>query len=97
VNGDHSSVFGCTVFGCGGHGISIAAGDVHTLRKGNSSAVGNTVTDYSRIVRTYQAAIGFSGVGLYIANNSLSNGPHTAITGGGNDNLFEYNNISHVR
>jgi hypothetical protein len=56
VHGDHSRVEDCTVFGCGGHGISITAGDVHTLRKGNTSAVGNMVTDYSRIVRTYQVS-----------------------------------------
>ena len=31
----------------------------------------------------------------YIANNTISDQPHTSITGGGNDNLFEYNTIKH--
>jgi hypothetical protein len=33
---------------------------------------------------------------LKVANNTLTHAPHTAITGGGNDHLFEYNTISHA-
>ena len=32
-------------------------------------------------MRSYQAGIGFQGVGLYVAHNNVSHGPHTAITG----------------
>ena len=47
--------------------------------------------DCSRIQRTYTPGIGFSGVGMYVANNTIMHQPHTSITGGGNDNLFESN------
>eukprot|EP00040_Diaphanoeca_grandis_P011519 m.59091 g.59091 ORF g.59091 m.59091 type:complete len:658 (-) comp22658_c0_seq1:334-2307(-) len=96
VNGDGLNVLSNVVFGCGGSGISVVSGNVHTLERGDSNVVGNTVSNFSLLVRTYQPAIGFNGVGMYIANNSLSHGPHTAITGGGNNNLFEFNLISHV-
>jgi hypothetical protein len=84
-----------TVFGCGTAGISLISGDVTTLTRGNTSAVGNMLHDCSRIVRTYTPGIGFSGVGMYVANNTIMHQPHTSITGGGNDNLFEFNHIEH--
>ena len=46
--------------------------------------------------RTYTPGLGFSGVGLYMGANTVEHGPHTAINGGGNDNLFEHNVVSHV-
>jgi parallel beta-helix repeat protein len=96
VDGNEGLVQGCTVFGCGGSGIHLTAGDIHTLEHGNTSAVLNDVSGYSRICRTYQPAIEFQGVGMYVANNTLTDGPHCAISGGGNDNLFEFNRISHM-
>ena len=46
--------------------------------------------------RTYTPGLGFSGAGLYVGGNMVEHGPHTAIQGGGNDNLFEHNVVSHV-
>ena len=46
--------------------------------------------------RTYTPGLGFSGVGLYMGANTVEHGPHTAINGAGNDNLFEHNVVSHV-
>jgi len=63
---------------------------------GNLSAVRNVISNFSRIRRTYTPGIAFSSVGLYVANNSISHGPHCGITGGGSKNIFEYNEISHV-
>jgi len=94
THGDDVNIENNIVFGCSNDGISVNSGNLQTLERGNTRVVGNTVTNFSLIVRTYQPAIGFSGVGMYIANNTLSHGPHTAITGGGNDNLFEFNSIS---
>ena len=56
----------------------------------------NHISNFSRVVRTYMPGVAFGGVGQYVARNTLEHGPHCAIQGGGNDNLFEYNNISHV-
>lgn len=94
--GYNGTVMSSRVWGCGGSGISIEGGDRPTLAPGNLSAVGNIITNFSRVVRTYQPGIAFSGVGLHVANNTIAHGPHTGITGSGNNNLFEYNTISHV-
>jgi hypothetical protein len=84
---------GCSAGGSAG--ISVISGSVATLERGNSSAIGNAISQCSRIARTYTPGVAFSGVGMYIANNTISDQPHTSITGGGNDNLFEYNTIRH--
>ena len=89
----NSHVTGSTVYGCGGTGISMTSGDIHALTSGRSSVVGNRIANFSRIHRTYQPGVGFQSVGLYVANNNISNGPHACLQGGGNDNLFEHNQI----
>ena len=88
LNGANNTASSNTVFGCGAAAISISSGSTTTLEPGHTSVIGNTITNFSRIQRTYAAGIGFDGVGNYVANNTITHAPHTAITGGGNDNLF---------
>ena len=91
----NSNVEKNTVYGCGGSGISVNSGNIKTLIKGNSSVVGNVISNFSRIRRTYQPGIGFDSVGLHVVDNNISFGPHACIQGGGNDNVFEHNRLSH--
>ena len=49
------------------------------------------MTNYARIRRTYTPGVGWLGVGFYVGECSLSNGPHSGILGFGNDGLFENN------
>ena len=56
--------------------VAVTSGDVRTLEHGNSSVVGNHISNFSRIVRTYTPAVSFHGVGLYVANNTIEHGPH---------------------
>eukprot|EP01046_Picozoa_sp_COSAG06_P024242 COSAG06_NODE_1964_length_7968_cov_4.231033_10_plen_100_part_01 len=67
------------------------------LTPGNTSVIGNTITNFSRIQRTYAAGVSFSGVSNYVANNTITHAPHTAITGGGNENLFEVRKTPFLR
>ena len=94
LSGGDNSITDSTVHGCGAAGVNLSGGDLATLAPAGSSAIGNRVSNCSRIIRTYQPAVGFSGVGLRVANNTLTNGPHVAITGQGNDNIFEFNSMS---
>ena len=88
LDGSNNTASSNTVFGCGSAAISISSGSTTTLQPGHTSVVGNTITNFSRIQRTYAAGIGFEGVANYVANNTITHAPHTAITGGGNDNVF---------
>jgi parallel beta-helix repeat protein len=82
LHGSNNTARNNTVFGCGTSGISIISGTIKTLEHGNSSAVGNTIHDCSRIARTYTPGVVFHSVGCYFANNTISNQPHTSISGG---------------
>ena len=89
----NSHVTNSIVYGCGGTGISMTTGNIQTLASGKSSVVRNLISNFSRIHRTYQPGIGFNSVGLYVAHNNISDGPHACLQGGGNDNIFEHNHI----
>ena len=93
LQGQDSNVTRSIIYGCGTFGVQLQGGSIKNLTSSGLRAIGNTVSNFSRLIRTYRPAIGFNGVGMYIANNSLSRAPHTAIQGGGNNNLFEYNSI----
>ena len=96
LEGTASLVKGNAISGCGHCGVEVHGGDRYTLARGNLCVVGNAISSYSRVKRTYTPGIRFGGVGIYVANNTISHAPHNAIQGGGNDNLFEFNHISHV-
>eukprot|EP00937_MAST-01D_sp_MAST-1D-sp2_P005041 g5041.t1 len=96
LEGASSGIDASTVFGCGRAGVHLAGGDVKTLARGNLSVTRTRVANFSRLQRTYTPGVSFSGVGLYVAHNIIEHAPHCAIQGGGNDNLFEHNAISHA-
>ena len=62
LGGGNNSAINNTVFGCGGGAVSIQSGNVTTLTPGHSSAIGNTITNFSRIQRTYAAGVAFEGM-----------------------------------
>lgn len=94
--GSNSSITGCVVYGCGRAGVYLQGGDRGTLTPSGNAVTGNTITNFSRTVRTYQPAVGWLGVGHAIAHNVIAHGPHTALNGGGNDVVVEHNRIDHV-
>ena len=96
ISGKNSSATNNVVFGCGSDGISLGGGNIQTLTRANVSAVGNMISNVSRIRRTYTPCVAFSGVGLYVANNTCAHTPHTGMTGSGLYHLFEYNTLTHI-
>jgi hypothetical protein len=84
------------VSGCGAEGMSVMSGNRSSLESWNFSVVRNTIENVSRVVRTYTPAIRFNGVGLLIAGNRIAHTPHTAITGWGNEHVFEQNWVHHT-
>ena len=90
----NSSLARAAVHGCGGSAVSVGGGDRATLVHANVTVSDSTMDDFARWRRTYQPGIGFDCVGCTFANNTITNSPHAAIQGGGNDNLFERNTVS---
>ena len=91
--GENSIISNTTIYGCGTYGIDITGGNIETLNGSYLHVVQNKISNFSRLIRTYRPGVGFNCVGCYIANNSIHRAPHTAIQGGGNNNVFEYNSI----
>jgi len=90
------TVYGVEFDRLGANGVSVAGGDQKTLTPGNINVINNKIHDYARVIRMYAAGISFNGVGIYIANNRISDAPHCAIQFAGNENLIEKNEITQV-
>ena len=94
--GANHEVYGCDVYHTGTGGIHINGGNRATLTPSGHNAENNHVHHYSRRRRTYRSAISTYGVGGRIAHNLIHDGPHMALSAGGNDHIVEYNEIHNV-
>jgi hypothetical protein len=94
--GKENGVQSCDIYNTGSGGININAGDRNKLIAANDYADNNNIYNYSRIKRTYTAAINLSGVGNTASHNSIHDAPHTAILFSGNNHTIEYNDIYSV-
>jgi len=89
-------VDGCDIYGLGGGGIYLVGGDKPTLSPGRHVAENNHVHHYARWDRMYRPAVMVGGVGQRVAHNLIHDAPHAGIIYGGNDHLFEFNEIHSV-
>lgn len=94
--GERHEVIGCDVYFTGTGGISMSGGKRVTLTPARHNAENNHVHHYARRARTYHCGISVSGVGNRIAHNLVHDGPHMALSAGGNDHFVEYNEIHNV-
>jgi len=92
---DHT-VDGCDIYQNGTGGIQIEGGDRKTLTASGHRVVNNHIYRVSERMRTSAYNIRVNGVGVYMAHNEINDAPHQAIGLGGNDHIFEFNNIHHV-
>lgn len=91
-----SGVQSCDIYGTGDGGIVLDGGDRKTLTSGRLFADNNEIHHTGRLRRTYTPAISPNGVGCRVSHNRIHDLPHTAIQGGGNDHITEYNEIYRV-
>ena len=89
-------VFGCDVYFTGSGGISVSGGRRPTLTPAGHNVENNHVHHFSRRGRTYNPGISIDGVGNRMAHNLIHDGPHMALSAGGNDHVVEYNEIHNV-
>lgn len=96
VSGRDNTVRSCDLFHLGLNGISLAGGDRAQLIPANNRALNNHIHRFGRFQRTYAPGISASGVGQIARNNRIHDAPHSAIIYGGNEHVFEYNDIYRV-
>jgi Right handed beta helix region len=94
--GEHHGIFGCTMntLGCGG--VRVAGGDRQALTPGRHFVENCTISNISRLKRTYTPAVHLDGCGNRIAHNLFEKIPSSAMRIEGNDQLIELNVIRDV-
>ena len=96
LHGDRNLMRGCEVAQVGRAGVSAGGGDRKTLRRAESVFEGNRVHDFGVFQRTYAPGFSVHGCGVTLRANALHDAPHSAVLYGGNEHLFEYNNVYRV-
>jgi hypothetical protein len=94
--GTQHRVVACDIFDTGTAGLKIGGGDRQTLTPSGHGAVNNHIYHVSRRQRTHAYHVHLDGVGVRLAHNRLSDGPHQAIGLAGNDHVIEFNEIHHT-
>ena len=96
VRGERNVVRGCEVCNVGRSGITVSGGDRWRLVKSGTRIEGCHVHDWAFYQRTYAPGVGVDGCGVTLRGNRLHDAPHTAVLYGGNEHLFESNEVFRV-
>jgi len=96
VNGYSNTISNCEIYNIGRAGIYLQGGDRNKLIRADNVAYNNHIHDYALFQRTYAPGIGVNGCGQTARNNLIHDAPHNAVLYGGNEHLFEKNEIHHV-
>ena len=96
VQGSNNTIRSCDLFNLGRGGISLNGGDRKSLTPARNLAVNNHIHHYGVFQRTYAPGIGVGGCGQIIRHNVIHDAPHNGVLYGGNEHLFELNEVHRV-
>ncbi len=96
LQGDGNSVEGCEISQMGQCGVKAGGGDRKRLVSAGTAIDGNDIHGFGIVRRTYAPGISVEGCGITLRANVMHDAPHSAVLYGGNEHLFEYNNVHHV-
>ncbi|MCP4643783.1 MAG: right-handed parallel beta-helix repeat-containing protein, partial [bacterium] len=94
--GTGHKVEACDIHDTGTGGMVLSGGDRKRLTPAGHEAINNHIWRFSRLKLTSSYALRLEGVGNRGAHNLIHDAPHQAIGIGGNDHVFEYNEVHHV-
>lgn len=96
VNGSRNLVAGVEICNVGRAGMNVHGGDRKTLTRADTTVENCHVHDYAVFQRTYAAAMNVNGCGITLRGNKMHDAPHSAVLYGGNEHLFESNEVFRV-
>ncbi len=96
TGGTTHRVVDCDIHHTGQGGLVLGGGDRKSLTPAGHEAVNNHIWRFSEHQLTAAYALSFEGVGNRARHNLIHDAPHQAIAVGGNDHLFEFNEVHHV-
>ena len=94
--GQRHGIFGCTMHTLGCGGTRVAGGDRQSLTPGHQFVENCTVSNISRLKRTYTPAVHLDGCCNRIAHNLFERIPSSAMRIEGNEHVIELNAIRNV-
>jgi hypothetical protein len=94
--GTKHRVLDCKIHHTGQGGLVLDGGDRKTLTPAGHEAVNNHIWRFSELQLTSAYGLSFGGVGNRAAHNLIHDAPHQAVFVGGNDHLFEFNEVHGV-
>lgn len=83
----------CDIHGTGTGGLVLEGGDRKTLTPAGHEALNNHIWRFSMHQLTSAYGLTFGGVGNRAAHNLIHDAPHQAVFVGGNNHVFEYNEL----
>ncbi|MBM3498818.1 MAG: hypothetical protein FJX74_09115 [Armatimonadetes bacterium] len=96
IGGTNNGLVGCDIYNAGNGGAVLSGGDRKTLTPGGNYVENCHLHHYGRWNPILKAAVHVDGVGQRVSHCLIENAPHKAILFGGNDHLFEFNEIHSV-
>lgn len=96
VDGRENVIRSCDLYHLGKGGLSLNGGDRQALIPARNLAVNNHIHHYGLFQRTYAPGIGAGGCGQVARHNRIHDAPHNAVLYGGNEHLFEFNEVYRV-
>lgn len=96
TGGTKHRVLSCDIHHTGQGGLVLGGGDRKTLAPAGHEAVNNHIWRFSEHQLTSAYGFWFEGVGNRAAHNLIHDAPHQAVFVGGNDHVFEFNEVHHV-
>ena len=96
TGGSNHRVLWCDIHHTGQGGLVLERGDRKTLVPAGHEAINNHIWRFSEHQLTSAYGLSFEGVGNRAAHNLIHDAPHQAVFVGGNDHVFEFNEVHHV-
>ena len=93
LHGNHNLLRRVEVGPVGDSGVSVSGGDRFSLARAETSVEDCHVHDFAVFRRTYAPGLNVNGCGIVLRRNRLHDAPHSAVIYGGNEHLFESNEV----
>ena len=94
--GTRNALLRCEVVNCGAMGVRVSGGDRRRLIRSDSLVEDCRIHHFGVFQRTYAGGVHVDGVGVTVRGNEIFDAPHAAVLYGGNEMLFEFNDVHHV-
>jgi hypothetical protein len=102
IGGTSNGIRSCDLHDIGKIGVLLSGGDRKLLKPCHNFADNNRISRVGTRKKTYAAAIhvgaygGSEAIGCLVTHNFMHDLPHAAVLYGGNDHLFEFNEVARV-